>query len=301
MNGSKQVERQVQGAHRVGEGTGRDGVHSSGGYVMNGIERDAATSFQPKATSIEGYRLAELGEVHVVQQDEVDAGEGQEIGQLLESGRFELDAHAQVIRPHAIDGLLQGFQVASGCQVIVFDHDGVVEPEAMIDAAAGEHGLFFDQAPARRGFARVPDFDGIRLHRLYVAGGHGGDTGEALEEVQCGALGGEDGAGATFDLDQGIASLEGLAIGEQRPDAKAGIDFTKHRFGDGHASDDAWFAGNDPALVVGAVVDEVKRGDITAADVFGDGGLDESKGGWMHGERGLIARLRGNSSAEVSG
>lgn len=301
MNGSEQVERQVQSAHGVGEGTGRDGVHSSGGYVMNGIERDAAASFQPKTTSVEGHRLAELGEVHVVQQDEVDAGESQEIGQLLESGGFELDAHAWVIRPHAIDGLLQGFQVASGCQVIVFDHDSVIEPETMIDGAASEHGLFFDQAPAGRGFARVPDFDWVGFDRFDIASGHGGDAGEALEEVQRGALGGEDGAGATFDFDEGIAWLEGLAIGEQRPDAQAGVDFTKHRLGDGHASDDAWFAGNDAALVAGAVADEVNRGDITAADVFGDGGLDESEGGWMHGERGLIARLWGNSSAEVSG
>ncbi len=47
---------------------------------------------------------------------------------------------------------------ASGdCDVVVLDENGVVETEAMVEAAAATHRVFFQRAQTRRGLAGVAD------------------------------------------------------------------------------------------------------------------------------------------------
>lgn len=301
MTRLEQIESQIERTDGVGEGTRRDGVHASGGHIVNGIECDATTCFEPQATGIECHGLFELGEVHVVEQNEIDAGQGEKVGELFQCGGLELHSHARVLGVDLVDGLLKPFQIAAGSQVIVFDHHRVVKAHAMVDAAAGEDGFFFDQPPAGRGFAGVPDFDGIRFDRLHVEIGHGGDAGQTLEKVQRGPFCGKNGAGAAFDFNEGIARLEALASGEGWPDAKTGVDLAEDRFGDAHAGDDSGLAGDDAAFAAIAVTDEVKGGDVSTADIFSDGGVNQGEGRAVHNLGRLLATSRGISSAEVSG
>lgn len=300
MKGSEQVQCQVERSNRVGEGTGGDGVDACGGDIVDGVERDATAGFEPKSTGIEGNGLSELGEVHVIEENQVDALEGKKVGELFERGGFQLDAHAGMILADAVDGGLEGGQGAIGGEVIVFDHHGVVEPHAVVDTATGFDGFFFKQAPAWGGFAGIPDFDGIGFDGVDVAGGHGGDPGEALKEIEGGAFGGEQRASATFDFDQGVTGSECATVGVVNPKTETRIHFFEDRFRDRHAGNDAGFARDDAGFVAGVFGDEIEGGDVTGADVFSQSGADEVESGGVHEESSeIVTREMRDASAEV--
>lgn len=286
----------------MGEGTGGDGVDACGGDIVNGVERDATAGFEPKSTGIEGDGLSELGQVHVIEENQVDALEGEKVGELLERGGFQLDAHAGMVLADTVDGGLEGGQGAIGGEVIVFDHHGVVETHAMVDTATGFDGFFFKQAPAWGGFAGIPDFDGIGFDGVDVAGGHGGDTGEALKEIEGGAFGGEQRAGATFYLDQGVTGCECATVRAVNPKTETRIHFLEDRFRDRHAGNDAGFAGDDSGFVARVFGDEIEGGDVTGADVFSQSGADEVESRGVHEEAGEnVTREMRDASAEVLG
>ena len=300
MKGSEQVQCQVERSNRVGEGTGGDGVDACGGDIVDGVERDAAAGFEPKSTGIEGNGLSELGEVHVIEENQVDALEGKKVGELFERGGFQLDAHAGMILADAVDGGLEGGQGAIGSEMIVFDHHGVVETHAMVDTTTGFDGFFFKQAPAWGGFAGIPDFDGIGFDGVDVAGGHGGDPGEALKEIEGGAFGGEQRASATFDFDQGVTGCECATVRAMNPQTETRIHFLEDRFRDRHAGDDAGFARDDARFVAGVFGDEVDGGNVTGADVFSQSGADEVESRGVHEESGQsVTREMRDASAEV--
>lgn len=302
MKESKQIQSQVERPNGVGEGAGGDGIDASGSDVVDGVEGDAAAGFEPESAGIESDGLPKLREVHVIEQDEVDVLEGEEVGELLEGGGFQLDAHDWVVFADVIDGVLEGGQVTGGGgEVIVFDHDGIVEAHTMVDTATGFDGLFFEQSPTGGGFASVPDFDGEGFDGIDVASGHGGDAGEALEEVEGGAFGGKEGAGAAFDFDEGIASGEVGAVWVVDPDAEAGVDFFEDGFCDGHAGNDAGFPGDDASFAVCVFVEKVGGGDISWADVFCQSSADEGEGSWVHGRTvEILTREMRSASAEVA-
>ena len=302
MKGSEQVQCQVECSNRVGEGTGGDGVDACGGDIVDGVERDATAGFEPKSTGIEGDGLSELGQVHVIEEDQVDALEGKKVGELLERGGFQLDAHAGMIPADAVDRGLEGGQGAIGGEVIVLDHHGVVETHAMVDTATSFDGFLFKQAPAWGGFAGIPDFDGIGFDGVDVAGGHGGDTGEALEEIEGGAFGGEQRASATFHLDQGVTGCECATVRAVNPKTETRIHFFKDRFRDRHAGNDAGFTRDDAGFVAGVFGDEIEGGDVTGADVFSQSGADEVESRGVHEEAGEnVTREMRDASAEVLG
>ncbi len=69
----------------------------------------------------------------------------------------DLDFHLQHVAgvgAHALDSRLDA---AGGDEVVVLDQHGVVEAEAVVEAAAAAYGVFLEQAQARRCFARADD------------------------------------------------------------------------------------------------------------------------------------------------
>ena len=68
-------------------------------------------------------------------------------------------------------------------EVVVFHHDHVVEPEAVVHAAARDDRGLFQRAQARRGLARVEDACAGAGHRRDEAPGERGRAGKALDEI----------------------------------------------------------------------------------------------------------------------
>ncbi len=164
---------------------------------------------------------------------------------MIKGVGFQLDAGAGALGAQFVDGDLEGGQVAIGGQVVVFDHGMVVKAHAVIGAAAGFHGSFFNQAPAGGCFPRVPDLHGVRFHGFHVALRLGGHAAETLEEVQRRALGSEQGAGAAGGLHQDAAPHKRAAIGNADFHFERRIDLLEDSHGDFSPGDDAGLTGND--------------------------------------------------------
>ena len=61
--------------------------------------------------------------------------------------------------------------------VIVLDQDRVIEPEAMVEAAAAAHRIFLQRAQARRGLAGAADTQLGASGMANIIGGECGDAG----------------------------------------------------------------------------------------------------------------------------
>src|SRR5260370_13734052 len=72
--------------------------------------------------------------------------------------------------------------------VVVLDQDRVVEPEAMVEAAAAAHRIFLERAQARRRFAGAADAQIGAGGMTNIIGGEGCDGREPGAKIQHGAL-----------------------------------------------------------------------------------------------------------------
>jgi len=80
-------------------------------------------------------------------------------------------------------------------EVVVFGQNLIEESEAMIDPAAGDDGRALEFAESGGCLARVEDDRFGSRHRIDKVAGEGGNAGKLLQEIQCGAFRGEQGAG----------------------------------------------------------------------------------------------------------
>ena len=110
----------------------------------------------------------------------------------------------------------------------------------MIGGSTALHGGFFEQAPAGRGFASVPNLHRMRFHGFDIAPGLRGDAAEALEEIQRGAFSSEKGSSGALGLQKDAFRLKRLPVGDEHFDFDLRINLPKHGFDDFHAGYDAW-------------------------------------------------------------
>lgn len=212
---------------------------------------------------------------HVVEEDDVDVFEGEEAFDLLDGVCFEFDADVGVFGFDLLDGVLEVVVLVFCEEVVVFDHDHVVEAHAVVGAAAAGDGVFFQPAPAWGGFACVEDFGGGIFDEVDVGFCGGGDGAESLEEVEGGAFGGEDAGGAAGDLEDGVAGFEGDVVVFFDEDGEGGVEGLEDGGGDVYACGDAWLFGEDASVAGGVFGHEEFGGEVAGADVFIESGLDE--------------------------
>jgi hypothetical protein len=109
------------------------------------------------------------------------------------------------LRPIARGLLQRRGDAAGGHDVVFLDQDAVIEAEAVVGAAAAGDGVFLRQAQAGQGLAGVDDACAGAGHGVDVEARDGGGGREQLQEIEGGALGGEQGAGVGFDFAQHLA------------------------------------------------------------------------------------------------
>ena len=112
-------------------------------------------------------------------------------------------------RPRALDGVATE---PGGANVVVLDQDAVVEPGAVVPAAADGDGVLLEDAQAGGGLARVEDRDVGSGGGVHVAARQGRDAGQASEVVERGPLAGEDGAQRPGDPGGARAALDQVAL-----------------------------------------------------------------------------------------
>ena len=101
---------------------------------------------------------------------------------------------------------------AGGGDMIVLDQRGVIQAEAVVEAAAAAHGIFLQGAQAGQGLAGADDARLGALHRLDQRRRGGGDAGQMAQEIQRHPLGGQDGAGRAADGGQQRAGCNVAAV-----------------------------------------------------------------------------------------
>ena len=142
-------------------------------------------AFGLRAAVDEQHGRVELRQRHVVEQQ--DVGAGLERGaDVVERLALDLDRHAVALC--AAHGL---GDAAAEPQVVVLDQDAVVQAEAMVRAAAAAHGELLQRAQARRRLARVEDRRAGAGDGVDVPARQRRDTGQPPEQVQRGALAGQ--------------------------------------------------------------------------------------------------------------
>ena len=162
---------------------------------------------------------------HVVQQHDVRPA-AQRLVELGEVVHLDLDGDAGPVqaarRLDRCANLL--LAVAEGGEVVVLDEDAVEEAHAVVVAAAAADGVLLQQPPARHRLARVEHPALQAGDRIDVAAGLRGDAAEVLEEVERGALAGQDGAHRAGDAGQAAARLHGVAVAQERLELQARIE-----------------------------------------------------------------------------
>ena len=112
-----------------------------------------------------------------------------------------------------------GADAARRDDVVFLDQDAVVEAEAVIGAAADAHGVLLREPQAGQRLAGVQDpgagaGDGIR-----AGPGRRGHGGQRLQEIERGALPGEQRAGGAVQFAEHLVGLDAVAFGHPPLDA----------------------------------------------------------------------------------
>ena len=117
--------------------------------------------------------------------------------------------------------------------------DRVVEPEAVVAAAAARDRVLLERAQPGRRLARVEDLGAGALDGVHVPARERGDAGEAAEEVERRALAGQDRRGAAREARDDRPAVDRVAVGGERFEAQVGIERVEDVAGDVEAADDA--------------------------------------------------------------
>jgi hypothetical protein len=113
--------------------------------------------------------------------------------------------------------------------VVVLDQDRIVEPEAMIEAAAAAHRVFLERAQAGRGLAGAADAQSSAGGMADIIGGERGDAGQPADKVQGGALTGQHRARRARNRQQVLTGGNRRAVANMRLDMDVRRQFRERR------------------------------------------------------------------------
>ena len=146
-----------------------------------------------------------------------------------------------------LDGQWNGLSCGwSQCgQVIVLDHDHVMQTHAMVGASTAGHRIFFEKSPAWGGLACVQQLAGMLSHGIDKLPSQGGDPTETLQIIQGCALCGQDAGCRPFHLGDGRSTRQSHAILCCGLPQDLAIHLQEGFFHEAHATKHHVFAGHD--------------------------------------------------------
>src|SRR5690606_7313965 len=148
---------------------------------------------------------------------------------------------------------------------VVLDQGRVGEGHAVVHAAAAAHRVLLQAAQSGGGLAGVADLGAGALEGVGPGTGGGGDTGEAAQDVEGAALGGEQVTGAGGDGQEHLAGFHAVAVLGVPLDLELlGADDGEDRLGDAQSRDHARLAGGEVGGGDGVLGDGGDGGDVLA-------------------------------------
>ena len=164
--------------------------------------------------------------------------------------------------------------------MVVLDEHGVIEPEAMIDPAAGPYRVFLEGAQPRRRLARL----GNLRRRALDCGDEGrrqrGNAAQAAEKIERRALAGEQSARGPLHYGDGRAGSNLAAVLNHARELDLWIEHPERGLGEIETRDHARLARHDLSLALCVGHDDRIGGDVARiAEILfqcpRDGALDE--------------------------
>ena len=255
----------------MGERAHRQEVHAGLRHRPGRLQPQAAARLQPgpRVGRREAGRGAQPGQVHVVEQDELDPGrEG--LAHLVQAVALHLQRQAGRGGP---DGPDRGADAARRGDVVVLDQRRVAQSHPVVGAAAAAHRVLVQRPQPRRGLPGVADGAVQPGDRVDPRPGGGGDPGQVGEEVQQGPLGGQDVPERGAQAQDLGARPDYRAVGAQRAARVRGYPRrVEHGKGDRQARDHAGLPGHHPGHGAGPGRRHGHRGQVRAVvQVLGQG------------------------------
>jgi len=166
--------------------------------------------------------------------------------------------------------------VADGGDVVIFDHDPVVEPQPVVVAAPGADGVLLEEPEAGGGLAGVQQPDRRAGQGGGVLPGQGGDPRQPLDDVERGAFAPQQRAGGRLHFGQHRPGGHGGALGDVPPDeAHRRIEQPENLDGEVQAGQDAGFAGAEHGPGASRVeAGEAVGGQVARSDVLAQEGAE---------------------------
>ena len=158
--------------------------------------------------------------------------------------------------------------------MVLLEHGRVIQPHAVVDAAAAAHRVFLQQTKPRGGLAGVGQTHTGALKLGHQCSGGGGNAREAHGQVQGGAFPSHQSLGRPLQLQQAVPDLNGVAVLPQQAKAHPGIQTLEQALHQRTTTEPARLFGDPMGLTLLAL--QGSRRQITAADVFRQPGLQGS-------------------------
>lgn len=246
-------------------------MHTGFSDLADGLKVHASACFELNFFGTEANSLTHVFMGHVVEKYDIHSLQAEKIFDLLECVGLEFDADTGIGYACSSDHVLQVFEIKSCCEMIILNHEHIVEADPMVAGAACGDSGFFQHAKAWCGFAGV-EYDSLcPANSFDKSTSHGGNTAETLDEIQGGALGGEDRGCRSFDSYDDIAFFQGGAVRQFDLNLECGIDAVENFRCDLCAGEAGGFTGDDFRTSLRARECEPFCSDIPRPDILGEG------------------------------
>ena len=244
----------------------RDEIDAGLGEETDGFERHSAGRLEGNAAGDELYRLAQLGQVHIVEEQPIGAGRKRRLD-LVDTVDLDLDLKPGVGGLGASDRFRD---VTADRNMIVLDQHSVIEAHPVVLRAAHPGRIFFQRAEAGNRLSSIEQDGAGTLHGVDVAPRLGRNAGQMLQRVQRRPLGGQHGARVSVQPHQGGARLRPLTVCNENFDDHGVVTPSKEGCGNVDAGDKratvhlAFKAPKSPEDVRAYFVDQFKAKGIAA-------------------------------------
>ena len=191
-------QRNVEALDMVGQGTDGDEIDSRLSVLAQSLFGDSAAGFGFVAVVDAAHRLAKGVGVEVVEHDTIHTPVVKYRLKFVEVADFYFDSQVFVLCFQVVAGAVDsGHDASCKVDVVVLEHNHIVQADAMVGAAAAVDGIFLEQTHVGGCLAGVKKLGVKAFEHFDHTVGLGGDTRKALHEIECCTLGGKDAARMT--------------------------------------------------------------------------------------------------------
>ncbi|CDN41104.1 hypothetical protein BN871_AB_01020 [Paenibacillus sp. P22] len=269
-----QVEADIESFERIREGADGNDVHAGLGDGPDRFQPHPARRFRKDMgrTALDQTNgLRHKLRLHIVEHDDVRAAI-KSFADLLHRFRLDLDLHR--VRDDGTGRDHGRGDAAGSLDMVVLDHDGVVQAEAVIGAAADADGVLLQHPVARSRLAGVDQTSREPVQNVDEAACLGGDARQALHQVEREPLARQNAVRAAFHLGDDGSRRYPVAVLCMSREGKGWIDDRKDGLRDGQAGDNPVFLDVDDGFHVAASRNGRAGRHIPGADILGQPALN---------------------------